>query len=126
MKKFFLFVCIYVLFLCIPLEAKKEYVSYRLYMDSQNQDIYESKEKILNTFDLLCRGVDEDACLPIIKNEKDRFKISEDTKVKIKKDVLIIVMGDGKGEFIKGNFRKGNVCFEEVKPKSKIQEWFQF
>lgn len=126
MKKFLLFICMYLLILSIPIDAHNECVSYRLYMDSKKYDVYEVKEDILNVYDRLCNGVSEDTCLPIVIKKKEMFKITRDTKVKIKKNILIIKVGDGKGDCIKGDFRKGNVCFEEVKPKSKIKEWFSF
>lgn len=123
MKKFTIGLCVYIAFLCIPIEASGSDTKYRIYMDSNTSDTYETKEKMLAIFSQLCDRVAKESYATLLKENRNLFEKIEGADVKWKNNTLILTIGNGKGSTIKGTFEKENVCFEEVKPKSKIQEW---
>lgn len=129
MKKFILFVCVYMMFLLVPLHdnigAKAEgyVVKYQIYMDSNDMNSLEIKDEVNTILEYICDGVDADSYSTIISSNLSLFEKIEDSKVKWKNAILSIKIGNGKGTFIKGKYEKDKVCLEEVKPKSKIMEW---
>lgn len=129
MKKFILFVCVYMMFLLVPLhdniraKADGNVVKYQIYMDSNDTNSLEIKDEVNTILEYICDGVDEDSYTTIVGSNLSLFENIEDSKVKWKNAILSIKIGNGKGTFIKGEYEKDKVCLEEVKPKSKIMEW---
>ncbi|NBK98937.1 MAG: hypothetical protein EOM50_13120 [Erysipelotrichia bacterium] len=129
MKKFMLFVSVYVMFLLIPfssescIKAENDTIKYRIYMDSHASDLLTMKEEVLAIMDYLCADVDEDSYAVMLANHLAMFETLENTRATWKKNTLFIYQGDGKGSYMKGKYQNRKVCLEEVKPKSKIKEW---
>lgn len=127
MRKFLLFICIYTMFLVIPIneniKAEQDDIQYQIYMDSKSTNVLEIKEEVNTILEYICAGVAKDSYSTIVSTNLSLFEKIENSNVKWKNATLSIKIGDGKGTFIKGEYEKDKVCLEEVKPKSKIMEW---
>lgn len=127
MKKFIVFVSVYLLFLSIPMnnevKAGSGVVKYQIYMDSNSENALEVKEQTIAILDYLCDGVAQDSYITMVNSNLSLFEKIKDSTIKWKNSVLMIKIGNGKGTYINGEYEKSKVCLEEVKPKSKIMEW---
>lgn len=129
MKKFVLFVCVYMMFLFVPIhnnigaKAEGNVVKYQIYLDSNDTNSLEIKDEVNTILEYICDGVAEDSYTTMVSNNLSLFENIDNSKVKWKNALLTIKIGNGKGTFIKGEYEKDKVCLEEVKPKSKIMEW---
>lgn len=123
MKKFTICLMVYIGFLCVPIQAGGSEVSYQIKMDSKSNNTYELKEEVLTIFADLCKGIKKESYAPLLKENIEAFETIKDAKVKWRNNMLVIRIGNGKGTHVEGTFEKENICFEEVKPKSRIQEW---
>lgn len=121
MKRFFIFVCIYTLFLCIPIKAENIPLHYKIYTSKESEKLLPLKEEVLKTLDYLCNGVQEESYKTIIKDNLDLFVFNESIKVHFKKNTLYLVVEEGKGKVLHGIYEK-NLCFERVEKKSLIKE----
>lgn len=129
MKKVILFICVYIMFLLIPIsnhistKAEGDIVRYQIYMDSNDTNSLAIKDEVNTILEYICDGVAEESYTTMVSSNLALFENIKDSKVKWKNAVLMIKIGNGKGTFIKGEYEKDKVCLEEVKPKSKIMEW---
>lgn len=123
MKRFFYGMCVYFIFLCIPIEAKEETLKYKIYTSSNHESLKESKEEIRKRLDSLLLDVDTQSYNVLLKENLSLFELEESVEVKLKGNILYIIYGDGKGEMLSASYLKENICYEEVKPKSLLQEW---
>lgn len=122
MKKFIIFICVFLVFLSVPIQADTK-VKYRIYMDSSETNTYARKEEVIAILDELCDQVAKDSYATMVSQNISMFEQIENSKTKWKNNTVYIYMGDAKGSLIKGSYEKNNVCMKEVKPKSKIVEW---
>lgn len=127
MKKLWVFFAIYFIFLSIPvyedIKADGSVIKYKLYMDSNSDNMLQVKEEVTDILAYLCDNVTEDSYATMIHANLSLFKKIDKSNVKFKNAVLTIKIGDGKGSYINGEYEKDAVCLERVKPKSKIMEW---
>lgn len=126
MKRFLLCAFIYTIFLCIPIKADTPEVYYKIYADSNHNEVFEVKEEMESILNYICNYVDEDSYKTIVKEKVEAFEQIQDVKATFRKNTLYLTIGDGQGKMINGTYEKENICYEDVKPKSKIMEMFGF
>lgn len=124
MKKMILFGLIWCMVLSAPIEAKKKELTYRIYFDSNETELVTKKEEIIALTQTYFDYVEEESTLILLEHDLTLLE-GENRQVRYRNYELIFILGDGKGEKIKGNFKKNSFCMEEVKPISLFQKWFK-
>lgn len=110
--------------LSAPIEAKKKELTYRIYFDSNETELVTKKEEIIALTQTYFDYVEEESTLILLEHDLTLLE-GENRQVRYRNYELIFILGDGKGEKIKGNFKKNSFCMEEVKPISLFQKWFK-
>ncbi len=124
MKKYIAVAIVWFFILCVKVSSTTEAISYQLYMDTNRQDLYEVKESILQTYEELMKGVNNESDAMMVVNHLDHFVLDDTMQVSWKANQLVLVVGDGKGAFIEGELQRNMLCMPQVKPKSIFQEIF--
>ncbi len=124
MKKYIIIAMAWFFILCVHVSSTTEAIPYKLYMDTNRQDLYEVKEKILQTYEELMKGVNNESDAMMVVNHLDYFVFDHTMQASWKANQLVLVVGDGKGAFIEGELQRNVLCMPQVKPKSIFQEIF--
>ena len=125
MKKAILLALIWCIFLSIPTEAKKKDYTYTIIYDSNDTQLVEIKEEIVELTQAYFDNVDWASTEILFRNDLSELE-TETRHAEYKNGNLKFILGDGQGERITGNFTKNSYCIEEVKPVSLFQKWFQW
>lgn len=111
--------------LCIQVSAKtNDKVAYTIYYGSDTRNTYQIKEDVRQIFNELTQGVNKDSYAVMVMNNIEAFQVINNVNAKWENDRLVIIVGDGEGTFINGTLKHQNICVDEVKPKSLLQEIF--
>lgn len=126
MKKIVIFIIIYTIFLCVPIQAKSENISYRLYLDSDMRDVHVVKDEFIKLLDELFDSLEEDSYGSMLVSSIPYLEDELDAKISYRNGILYVKMGDKKGALLKGKYQKEELCIKRVEPRSKLQEFFDF
>ena len=122
MKKLMLILFIWSCWVVTPIQSTAVTPAYIIYNDTHASNLDAIHDEILETAALLFQSADSDSYETLLQSGISRFGGS-DRHAEYKNHTLMIVIGDGKGSIIKGDFAKNTFCLPEVKPKSIILEW---
>lgn len=125
MKRIIVISIIWLTILSFPVQAKDISLTYRIYYDSEQENLVEIKNKIVEKVQVYFDQVDGNSVLILLSKDLSYLE-SDEWKVVYKRNRLIFMIGDGKGEIINGNFAQNSFCMQEVKPKSLLRKWFNF
>lgn len=96
-------------------------LNFEIYYDSNSQNEFAVKEKIYDIYKELVAGLDQEDRVSWVLRHQKMFQLESDWEISSDQNTLIIVIGDGKGTFLSGEF-EWDLCHNEVKPKSWILE----
>lgn len=123
MKKFVIVSCIWFsLLLTVVVCNSKTELHYIIYYDSKEQETFELKDRIQETYSELVSGVHADSYRTMLLRNTKKFEYDKTIKVNFSNNCLTITQGDGKGDEIKGELVTSVVCLPKVQPRSFIQE----
>lgn len=80
-------------------------LSYRIFFDSHEQHETEVIQEMLRVYHQLTKSVKRKSRGAIVRQHLSEFKQHDNDEVKLENNVLILVLGDGKGTLIEGDFQ---------------------
>lgn len=124
-KKCNIFMIMWLLFFMIQGSSEYPTLRYELYCDSSCNDELSLKEEILQVYKEIVAGVDKDKRASLVIKNKELFILDENWELDLKKDTLIITIGNGNGTVLSGEF-EAVLCANTVKPRSWIKSALGF
>lgn len=98
---------------------------YMIYFDSKMENELEIRDEIFNVYESIVQGVDKEYRASLVLKNAEQFALEENYTVEAVQDTIKIVIGDGKGTLISGEF-EWVMCGNTVKPRSWLKEVLGF
>ena len=96
-------------------------MSYRIKFDSQEQHEAEVIQEIMDVYHTLTKSVKKKSKAVIVRQHIDEFKQEESDIVHFEHNVLELILGDGKGTLVEGDFQFLD-CGVEIETTSWLLE----
>lgn len=108
-----------------PIYSSSANPTYSITYDKKMENVIEIQQLIKNTAKELLENVDVDSYEVILKDSLDVFA-SLGYEVSYEYHNLNIVVGDGLGAVVHGDFQHATTCVADVKQRSFLKEWLGF
>lgn len=122
MKKIMIICLLWTSLLSVPVSSQSAKISYKIIYDSSNEGIVEVHEDVLNEASMLFMNANVSSYEVLMKSGIERFK-KENRRVSFENHQLLVIVGNGNGSVVEGDFEENEFCLASVKPKSIIKEW---
>lgn len=122
MKKIMIICLLWTSLLSVPVSSQSAKISYKIIYDSSNEGIVEIHEDVLNEASMLFMNANVSSYEVLMKSGIERFK-KENRRVSFENHQLLVIVGNGNGSVVEGDFEENEFCLASVKPKSIIKEW---
>lgn len=122
MKKIMIICLLWTSLLSVPVSSQSAKISYKIIYDSSNEGIVEVHEDVLNEASMLFMNANVSSYEVLMKSGIERFK-KENRRVSFANHQLLVIVGNGNGSVVEGDFEENEFCLASVKPKSIIKEW---
>lgn len=122
MKKFVIICLLWASLLSIPVSSEPAIVRYKIIYDSKNEKIVEIHEEVLNEANALFMNANASSYEVLMKSGIERFR-KNGRKVSFENHELLVIVGNGQGAMVEGDFEENGFCLPSVKPKSIVKEW---
>ena len=100
-------------------------ISHELIFDSNEEQESELIQEVMELYHGLTKTVKKSSRAVIVRQSLEKFELTDHTKVFFESGTLHIVMGDGKGSVVKGDFHTIE-CTPEIETTSWILEQLGF
>lgn len=124
-KVIFSVVFIWLSVLNTPICSSSAVPTYSITYDKKMENVVEIQQMIKHTAKQLLENVDVNSYEVILKDSLDVFA-ALGYQVSYEYHNLNIVVGDGLGAVVRGDFQNATTCVGDVKQRSLLKEWLGF
>lgn len=125
LKKINFMMAAWLILFTMQCQGESTLLRYEIYFDSSMNNEIEVREEIFDVYQTIIHGVDKDLRASLVFKNLDLFQINDTYRVTAKGDTVVIVVGNGKGTTMQGEF-DWVLCGNQVKPKSWLKEVLGF
>lgn len=127
MKKYVMFGSVWLcLLMSLMTITSKAEITYEIRYDAKTTQTYALKEEVQEAYTKLVHGVHQESFVQMVMYNLEVFEFEDEIKAEWNNNRLLITQGDGLGTTVRGELVANSVCVPEVKPKSFLEELFNF